>query len=353
MNPIRNLLLYGGLEEEAFYALEPSARAENEKNLKTYSLVALAIFAALSVANLLIHDLTTANISAYLLLALANLGVYLGVRFLAPRRPGLTVALCYVFMGALYAFSLVLTFLHTELPAVTTIVLLFAVPFLVIDRPIRLVAMTAIVTAALCALSLSLKPADVARMDLWNSLSFAAVASIVEVLQQRSKYRMLYQSHRIEYLSQTDTLTGAKNRNHYENRRGGYAGKCWMNLACVYADVNGLHELNDTKGHRAGDVMLQTVARELINCFGEDHTYRIGGDEFVCFRMDAPEAQTRLEVSRLCDRLSAQGYDLSTGVTVAEKADLDVVALTAEAEKAMYQAKREYYQQAGRDRRRR
>ncbi|MBR1822449.1 MAG: GGDEF domain-containing protein [Clostridia bacterium] len=353
MRFIKSLLLYAGLDREEFQVLQHDAQAENEKNLKTYSLVALVIFAVLSIANPLIYDSTTVNETSYILLALVNLGVFLGARFLAPGRPRLTIPLCYIFMGALYAVSLVLTLLHPQMPAVTAIVLLFAVPFLVVDRPIRLVVMTAAITAALCVLSLALKPADIARMDLWNGISFATVAIVVEILQQRSKYRMLSQSRRIKYLSETDTLTGAKNRNRYESRRDSYAQRCWINLACVYADVNGLHELNNAEGHRAGDVMLQTVARELIDCFGPEHTYRIGGDEFVCFRMDAPEAQTRQDVSRVCEHLAAQGYDISVGIAIAEKAGLDIKAMTSEAESAMYLAKREYYRQSGRDRRRR
>ena len=38
-------------------------------------------------------------------------------------------------------------------------------------------------------------------------------------------------------------------------------------MTCVFADVNGLHELNDTQGHRSGDRMLQAVA-EAARKFG-------------------------------------------------------------------------------------
>ena len=65
-----------------------------------------------------------------------------------------------------------------------------------------------------------------------------------------------------------------------------YPYLCQENVVCVYADANGLHELNNEQGHDAGDRMLQTVAREMQSRFGDAHTYRVGGDEFVAFVPD-------------------------------------------------------------------
>ena len=190
-------------------------------------------------------------------------------------------------------------------------------------------------------------------MDLWNGASFGAIAIMVETLQQRNKYRILSQSRRIKHLSETDLLTGVKNRNHFESRQTFYSASCRTNLVCLYTDVNGLHELNNAKGHKAGDAMLQAVARELVDCFSPEHTYRIGGDEFVCFRADAPEYPIRGSVERIQARLAAQGYHISAGIASQVKSALDMNVLTSAAENAMYQNKRAFYAQEGRDRRRR
>ena len=48
---------------------------------------------------------------------------------------------------------------------------------------------------------------------------------------------------------------------------------CSSTLSCVYLDVNGLHELNNTRGHAAGDEMLKTVAAKVRDIFGEEYSY--------------------------------------------------------------------------------
>ena len=353
MKEIIKLLLYGGQEREDFDLLAEDARAENARSLLTYTMMAVLVFAGLLVANARFYALADINQAHYLAMMLVNLCLYLCQRWLSPRHPWVTLPLCYVFMIALYVFSLALTALHPELPAVTSIVLLFAVPFMMIDRPIRLAALTMLAAAGLFWVSIRFKSGSIARMDLWNGASFAAVAAVVETLQQRSKYRMLSQARKIRLLSETDLLTGVKNRNHYENRLASYASDCATGLVCVYVDVNGLHELNNAKGHKAGDAMLQAVARELVDCFSPEHTYRIGGDEFVCFRADAPEYPIRGSVERIQARLAVQGYHISAGIASQVKSALDMNVLTSAAENAMYQNKRAFYAQEGRDRRRR
>ena len=50
---------------------------------------------------------------------------------------------------------------------------------------------------------------------------------------------------------------------------------------CVYIDANGLHELNNERGHEAGDLMLRFGAESLMEQFPKGSLYRVGGDEFV------------------------------------------------------------------------
>ena len=46
---------------------------------------------------------------------------------------------------------------------------------------------------------------------------------------------------------------------------------------CVYIDANGLHELNNERGHEAGDLMLRFVAESLMEQFPKGSLYRVGG----------------------------------------------------------------------------
>jgi diguanylate cyclase (GGDEF)-like protein len=49
----------------------------------------------------------------------------------------------------------------------------------------------------------------------------------------------------------------------------------------VYIDVDDFKNFNDRYGHKIGDVVLESVAHQMIDAFGRQHCYRYGGDEFI------------------------------------------------------------------------
>ena len=140
------------------------------------------------------------------------------------------------------------------------------------------------------------------------------------------------------------------NRNRYEADLPRIKTRYRKSLACVYLDVNGLHELNNAKGHSAGDTMLKTVAMEIRKQFGADLTYRIGGDEFLVFVPDAPEAETDRKLRKLAETLEKEDYHISAGVQWEEEIS-SIASLIKAAEKKMYAAKKAYYDQEVHDRR--
>lgn len=85
---------------------------------------------------------------------------------------------------------------------------------------------------------------------------------------------------RLDYLSNYDALTGAKNRNALLTA---VEEPTWgtESVGVVFVDVNGLKKINDTQGHAAGDEVLRLVARQLSTEYGAGNVYREGGDEFV------------------------------------------------------------------------
>lgn len=80
-------------------------------------------------------------------------------------------------------------------------------------------------------------------------------------------------------VSETDGLTGCKNRIYLDNKKGEYAGCKYVFV--IYIDVNNLKKMNDIYGHEAGDVLIKTAAEKLKywDKFGD--VYRMGGDEFM------------------------------------------------------------------------
>lgn len=148
-----------------------------------------------------------------------------------------------------------------------------------------------------------------------------------------------------EKMATTDLLTNLKNRNAYEQALGRYAQNRPECLTCVYADANGLHELNNSQGHQAGDKMLQCVADALSEAFGPGRVYRIGGDEFLAFaEVDEDTAIRKADEAK--EKVSKAGYHVSVGAASGEKTTA-VAAVVKAAEKRMYEDKRRYYMSHG------
>lgn len=153
-------------------------------------------------------------------------------------------------------------------------------------------------------------------------------------------------------LADTDVLTGLLNRNCFEKSIEGIPAQCKEQVTCIYVDANGLHELNNTKGHKAGDTMLKEVAGAIQKQFGEKNTYRIGGDEFVAFSMDETPEAIQEKVDEIVSYTSKNGYSVSVGMC-RESTPIHMDRLIKQAETEMYTEKRRYYAQAGKDRRNR
>lgn len=347
------LFMYAGVEKEEYRSLQPDINKENCALLSVFSQIAGIMFFLLFIASMITHGFATVNSSTYLACGVIMVAITLCVRFLVPRHPALVVPLVYVFEITLYAFGIRISMLHADKPAVSAVAFLLVSPMLFYDRPVRLSALIAAMAALFCGIAIRYKSGDVAETDIWNALTFGMVAVVSTMFMASIKIRALSQSRQIKHLSQTDLLTGAKNRNYYEDRLQAYPAMCASNLICVYADVNGLHEMNNAKGHPTGDRMLREVAEGMQRCFGQEHTYRVGGDEFVAFRVDGQPEDVIGEINRLGQALDEKGYHVSFGTAAREKAqgDLDMQALVNEAEANMFAAKRQFYRQSENDRR--
>lgn len=352
---IRKMFLYAGLEKEEYHNLLPRIREENSVLLRVFSLLAAVMFFLLFITSMISGGFAAVNTPTYLFSGVVMLVILLFVHYFVPKHPAVVMALVYVFEIVLYTFGIHISMLHAESPAVSAVAFLLVSPLLFYDRPARLSALIAAVVAVFCAMAIRFKLPEVAHTDVWNMVTFGVVAVTTTLFIMSIKIRALAQSRQIEYLGQTDLLTGVKNRNHYENRMKEYPEMCASNLICVYGDVNGLHETNNTEGHQAGDRMLREVAKRMQQSFGPEHTYRIGGDEFVAFRIDDQLESVLSEVDRMRQELSEEAYHVSFGVAVGDKepGPLNLRELVKEAENMMFSVKREFYRQPEHNRRNR
>lgn len=96
--------------------------------------------------------------------------------------------------------------------------------------------------------------------------------------------------------------------------------------------------------------MLKAVAGELRQRFPLEDVYRIGGDEFVVLCRGRNMQKLRAEMERVRQSLHDQNYDISIGIACCEEAD-EVNAMLQEAEAAMQEDKKWFYQNNGNERR--
>ncbi|MCX2969208.1 MULTISPECIES: GGDEF domain-containing protein [Streptomyces] len=144
---------------------------------------------------------------------------------------------------------------------------------------------------------------------------FATVLAAV-VAAGLSQHERLEQVRRLAF---TDPLTGLGNRRAVDTRldealeRHRAEGVVVSLLVC---DLNGLKRVNDTRGHAAGDRLLERFGSLLSRCgamLPGALVARLGGDEF-CLLAEGPPAD---EVVRVADELCLRAADLAEGEGVA------------------------------------
>lgn len=101
--------------------------------------------------------------------------------------------------------------------------------------------------------------------------------------------------------STTDELTGAWTRKfglEEISRELERAHRTGATLVLAFVDIDGLKQVNDDRGHRAGDALLHLVGETLrANVRPYDVIARYGGDEFVCAmpNISVPDARARFD----------------------------------------------------------
>jgi diguanylate cyclase (GGDEF)-like protein len=151
-----------------------------------------------------------------------------------------------------------------------------------------------------------------------------------------------------------DGLTGLPNRVLLRDRleqairRAERSGKLF---ALMFVDLDRFKPVNDTYGHQTGDVLLRHVAERLTALVRkEDTVARSGGDEFVIVLANLAAREDAASVAdKVVDNLSAPfeveshtvSISCSVGVSMFPDDARDIEGLTANADAAMYEMKRQ------------
>ncbi|HZG84250.1 putative bifunctional diguanylate cyclase/phosphodiesterase [Paenibacillus sp.] len=153
-------------------------------------------------------------------------------------------------------------------------------------------------------------------------------------------------------LSHYDPATGLPNRNLLNVRFEEMLERSTRRrkpFAVLSLDVDRFKMINDTKGHRFGDLVLKEIAGVLQDVVPEKgHIFRYGGDEFVVLLEQASGMDDAAEVARriigaFSDPIAVDGQDVyvtvSVGISMSPNDGIDFDTLLKHADSAMNHAK--------------
>jgi diguanylate cyclase (GGDEF)-like protein/PAS domain S-box-containing protein len=157
----------------------------------------------------------------------------------------------------------------------------------------------------------------------------------------------------LERRAYSDYLTGLSNRRYFfeqaekELERGRRYGGT---LSLLMLDIDRFKQVNDTYGHKVGDIVLQKLSDVCqVTLRDMDIVGRIGGEEFAVLLPQtasdqALQAAERLRMALAAVRIPLQGglplhFTASFGVTTLADKDTNIDTLLNQADQALYQAK--------------
>lgn len=157
----------------------------------------------------------------------------------------------------------------------------------------------------------------------------------------------------LEQFAQTDFLTSLANRRHFMmlaeqelSRTLRYGGA----LSVLMMDVDHFKKINDTYGHKTGDVVLQRFAGMVRQALREiDAVGRVGGEEFAVV-LPQTDGERALEVAQRLCKITADAevalehglsihFTVSIGVTTLAATSTNIDTLLSQADQALYRAK--------------
>jgi len=195
-----------------------------------------------------------------------------------------------------------------------------------------------------------------------NGEAVWSLVSAAVLRRNGSPVCFIYQAHdmrsrkeaeqRLSALARTDALTGLANRRHWREVADWQleaARAAGRRLGVLFVDLDHFKQINDQRGHAAGDQLLKLVAQRLRAVLRDgDLVARFGGDEFVVLIAELASREDAGIVGRklieaigeafVLDGLPAH-VGLSVGAAVFPDDGDDARALLQAADNALYAAK--------------
>lgn len=169
---------------------------------------------------------------------------------------------------------------------------------------------------------------------------------------ESSKHKLLERAQDLSFQSKTDELTKVFNRRGFIDygQRLVDLSASMGKLGCIFfCDLDGLKTINDTYGHKIGDLAIQTEAKVLKKAFRDsDLVGRLSGDEFGVIAPGFPIHKVdflRERLTQLNKELSAEAglpftLSISIGPIEYSEEETNLLKLLTQADKNLYEEKK-------------
>lgn len=298
LEKLKDLFIYNGIDRISYEHARPKITKMNRIIIEVFSGISAILLITFFIVTYVV-EATRSNRIIYGLGAGCAIVLFIFARFIAKKYPKVVRALVHLAEFIFYSYGIIIgAVMAPNRQSVTFMVLLVFLPMLFIDRPAFSILFTTVFVLTFQIICLRTKAGDVLSTDIVNVITYSLLGVISGIASNYIKIRGYVNENKLHEISRLDQLTQMNNRNAYELEYDTIPSKAKRLLACVYIDVNGLHVVNNTKGHSFGDEMLKFVSEQIVQYFGNDLTYRIGGDEFIAFIPEPNEWEITQKNSR-------------------------------------------------------
>ncbi|MGL5260621.1 MAG: GGDEF domain-containing protein, partial [Lachnospiraceae bacterium] len=203
---------------------------------------------------------------------------------------------------------------------VFTVCMLFFLPFVVNERPVKLFLQLSFVVLISSILSFLIKEPFYAISDMIHAFVAAMAGYMVSYTKNRQVLEELITTNKLEkanaeleYLNTVDVLTGIYNRKKIFSILDTLKVTSKEEekvLSCAILDLDNFKTINDTYGHPVGDRILKAagvIFKEIADTHQEVSVGRIGGEEFMLLGIDLKKE----EFAEICCEIKQKIYGLT------------------------------------------
>lgn len=350
MKKIINFLKYGNYNKRTYKRLKNVINANNYKRLILFCFIGFFINLLLLLLSIILNNHLISDGSHLYLIMIFISTIYLIILnfiFKNKDKKFVTILFYIYILISLYCYKTLDVNYNLNSTASLLCMIYIVSGYLFVDIPIRYICVTLIFTIWLCIDTWSLKPYNLAVMDITNCFIAYIIGTCMCYYHFNERLSKVIEMEKTEKERDTDYLTGLYTRIATEND----ITECLQNKAkksvMIMVDLDDFKSINDNYGHNMGDKILQQVANVMKGCFRKDDIVsRIGGDEFIIFIPDIPNrkfAQEKVELLR--NEINKIKIDedkyltCSIGISF-PKETKDYDELFKEVDSAMYEAKK-------------